>query len=113
FNIGVHTLFLRICHKDHSIHAAQDQFSTGIVKNLAGNGIKMESGAEAADSPQIERQKVKEERPVRLRGQGDHLALLFVDRLIENMLQVRRLTAQTSAVVDDLAVNFSCGKVNK
>jgi hypothetical protein len=29
------------------------------------------------------------------------------------MLQVRGLTAQTGAVIDDLAVNFSCGKINK
>jgi hypothetical protein len=29
------------------------------------------------------------------------------------MLQVRSLTAQTGAVVDDLAVNFTSGKINK
>jgi hypothetical protein len=73
----------------------------------------VESGTEAADSPQVKGQKIKEERPVRFRGQGDHLALLFIDRLIENMLQVRCLTAQTGAVINDLAVNFPCGKVNK
>src|SRR6478735_5006099 len=113
FNVGVEALFLRIGHKDHAIHAAQDQLSAGIVKDLAGNGIEMESGAKAADSSQIEREEVKEECPVRFRGQGDHLALLFVDRFIENMLQVRGLTAQTGAVIDDLAVNFAGGKVNK
>jgi hypothetical protein len=29
------------------------------------------------------------------------------------MLQVRGFTAQTGAVIHDLAVNFACGKVNK
>src|SRR6185369_2954403 len=96
-----------------AIHAAQDQFSAGIVKNLAGNGIEVESRPEAADSPQVEGQEVKEQGSVRFRGQGDHLALLFIDRLIENMLQVRGLNAQTGAVINDLAVNFPCGKVNK
>ena len=74
---------------------------------------EVEAGAKAADSAKVEGQEVEEERPVRFRGQRDHLALLFVDRLIENMLQIRGLTAQTGAVIDDLAVNFACGKVNK
>jgi hypothetical protein len=29
------------------------------------------------------------------------------------MLQVRSLTAQTGAVIDDLAVDFTSGKINK
>jgi hypothetical protein len=73
----------------------------------------VEAGAEAPDCAKIEGKKVKKERAVRFRGQGDHLALLFVDRLIENVLQVRGLTAQAGAVIHDLAVNFSSGKVDK
>jgi hypothetical protein len=73
----------------------------------------MEAGTKAPDSAQVEGQKVEEEGTIGLRGQGDHLAFLFVCRLIENMLQVRSLTAQTGAVVDDLAVNFTSGKINK
>src|SRR6185437_10028285 len=73
----------------------------------------MEAGTEAANSAEIEGQKVKKQGTVSLRGQGDHLAFLFVCRFIENMLQVRCLTAQTGAVIDDLAVNFTSGKINK
>src|SRR5205823_5640175 len=106
FNVGVQALFLRISHKDHAVHAAQDQFSAGIVKYLAGDGIKMKAGAKTPDCAEIEGKKVKKKRAVRFRGQGDHLALLLVDRLIENVLQVRGLTAQAGAVIHDLAVNF-------
>src|SRR6266849_4064450 len=73
----------------------------------------MEAGAEAAYSAKIQRKEVKEERAVGLRGQGDHLAFLLVYRLIENMLQVRGFTAQTGAVVHDLAVNLASRKINK
>src|SRR5947209_3653844 len=71
----------------------------------------METRAEASNCSEIQRQEVKEERTVGFRRQGDHLAFLLVDRLIENMLQVRCFTAQTGAVINDLAVNFASGKV--
>src|SRR5262249_20671793 len=73
----------------------------------------METRPEPAHGAQIERQKIEKEGSIGLRSQGDHLAFLFVCRFIENMLQIRGLTAQTGAVIDDLAVNLPRGKVNK
>src|SRR5262249_62418972 len=112
-NVGVEAFFLGIGHKHHAIHAAEDQLTAGVVKDLARNGIQVKARAEAAHSPQVEWQEVKKQGPVSLRGQGDHLAFLFVCRFVENMLQVRGLTAQTGAVIDDLAVDFTSGKINK
>src|SRR5262249_12498601 len=112
-NVGVEAFFLGIGHKHHAIHAAEDQLTAGVVKDLARNGIQGKACAETAHSPQVEWQEVKKQRPVSLRGQGGHLAFLFVCRFIENMLQVLGLTAQTGAVIDDLAVDFASGKINK
>src|SRR6185369_2444381 len=61
-NIGIKAFLLRIGHKDHAVHAAQDQLAAGIVKHLAGNGIQMEAGAEAAHGAQVKGQEIEEER---------------------------------------------------
>jgi hypothetical protein len=38
---------------------------------------------------------------------------LFFGSFIENPLQIRRLAAEAGAIVDDFAVDLSCGEVNE
>jgi len=67
----------------------------------------------SANGAQVQRKKVEEKSTVSLCGQRDHLALLLLPGFIEDVLQVRGLAAQTSAVVDNLAIDFASGKIDE
>ncbi len=113
FDVGVHAFFLGVCDEDDAVDAAQDEFTASVVKHLAGNGIEVEPGFEAADRAEIEGQEVEEEGSIGLGRQRDHLAFLFFRGFVINALQVRRFTAQTRAVIDDFAVNLAGGEIDK
>ena len=73
----------------------------------------MESRFESSYRPQIQRQKIKEKRPVRFRCQRNHLALLILPGVVVNILQVRGFSAQTWTVVHQLAIDFARRKINE
>ena len=73
----------------------------------------METRLEAANLAQGQGQEVEEERPLRLRGKRNHLALGLRVRLSVNVMEVRRLAAETGAVVDELYVYFAGGVIYK
>src|SRR5216683_2625018 len=112
-DVRVHALFLGIGHEDHAIDAAQDQLAAGVIEDLSGDCIKVEPRLETSDGAQIERKKIEEKSSIGLGGQRDHLAFLLIGRFIENELQVRRLTAQTGAVIDDFAIDLAGRKIDK
>jgi len=58
-------------------------------------------------------QEIEEQSSFRLRRQRDHLALLLFRRFLVDELEIRRLAAQTSAVVNDLAVNLAGRKIDE
>jgi hypothetical protein len=62
---------------------------------------------EAAHCSELERHKIKEQRAISLGREADQLAARLGSSRIEDVLQVGRLTTQSWAVVDDLAVDFS------
>ena len=112
-DVRVHALLLRVRDEDDSVHAFQDQLARGVVKNLAGNGVKMKARFEAADGAEFQRHEVEEESPVGLRRQADQFALGLRGGGVEDVLQVRRLAAQPWAVIDDLAVDLARSVVNE
>ena len=61
--------------KIDAVHALQDQLAAGVVEDLAGHGVEVEAGLEAAHRAELEGQEVEEERAVGLGGEGDELAL--------------------------------------
>ena len=61
----------------------------------------------AQDLAEAERKEVEEQRPLGLRGEGDHLALRLGTGLVVDVLQVRGLAAETWPVINQLAVDLT------
>jgi hypothetical protein len=53
FDVSVHAFRLGVRNKDYPIHPAENQLAAGIVKDLSGNGIEMETSLESADCSEI------------------------------------------------------------
>src|ERR1700686_5594075 len=73
----------------------------------------MKARLETAHCPQVQRQEIEEQCPVRLRGQRHHFSLLILSGMVVDPLQVGGLSAQTWTVVHELAVNFASGEIDK
>src|SRR5256885_5410283 len=73
----------------------------------------MEARLESTYRPQIQWQKIKEQRAVGLRRQRDHLPFLILPGMVVNPLQVGGLSAQTWTVIHQLAVNFARRKIDE
>src|SRR6267378_1636447 len=73
----------------------------------------MKARLESAHRSQVQWQEVKEEGPVRLRGERNHLALLVLAGMVVDPLQVGGLSAQTWTVIHQLAINFARRKIDE
>ncbi len=73
----------------------------------------MKARFESAHRSQIQRQKVEKDRPVGLRCQRNHFPFLILACVVVDPLQVRGLSAETRTVVNQLAVNFACRKIDE
>src|SRR5450631_3086883 len=73
----------------------------------------MKARLESAHRPQVQRQEIKKQCPVRFRGQRHHLALLVLPGMVIHPLQVGGFSAQTWTVVHQLVVNFARGEIDK
>ena len=93
---------LRVGHEHHAVRPAQDQLARRVVEHLAGNGVELHADFLTGDRAQLHRHEVEEQRAVRLRRHGDHLALVLQLRIPIDLLEVRRLPAQAGAVVHQL-----------
>jgi len=113
FEVGVETLFLRIGDKDNAVSAFEDELTAGFVEDLAGDGVEVKTGFEAAHGPEIEGKKVEEERAVGFSSQRNHFAFLVLASVIVDPLEIGGFAAQSRAVVDKLAVNLASGKIDK
>jgi hypothetical protein len=111
--VGIHSFFLRIRDEHDPVHAAQNQLAAGIIEDLAGNGIKVETRLEAANAADVDREEIEEKGPVSFGREGDHLAARLAQRLIKNPLQIGRLASQSGAVIDDFAVDFPGREVDE
>src|SRR5262249_4692818 len=84
-----------------------------IVKDLARNGVEVETGLESSDSAEFQGHEVEKESTVSLGSQTDKFATGLGSRGIEYVLQVGRFATEAWAVVNDLAVNLSRSVINK
>src|SRR6266536_1413737 len=113
FGVGVHALLLGIGHENNAVYAAQNKFAAGIIKDLAGNSIEVDSGLEAANRAEIKRKEIKEQSALGFSGERDHLVLLLLGSGLVNVLQVGGLAAQARAIVHDFAVDLAGCEVDK
>src|SRR5688572_22245722 len=67
----------------------------------------MESSVESADRTEIDGKEIEEERALRLGGERDELSPRIGFHLAVDVLEICRLTAETRAVIDDLAVDLA------
>jgi hypothetical protein len=112
-DIGVLHGPLGVGDEDDAVHTLQDELAGGVVEDLARDGIELDAGLEASDDPDVERKQVEKERPVRLRLERDHLAPGAGGGAAVDMVEVRRLSTQTGAVVDDFGRHLHGGVVEK
>src|SRR6185295_13637593 len=56
---------------------------------------------------EVEREEVEEERSVGLRLHRDHAASIRLGDAVVDLLEIRRLAAQSRAVIDDLRVDLA------
>src|SRR5206468_3135783 len=93
--------------------ATQDELAASVIKNLARNGVEVETRLESAHRADIKRQEIKKQRALGLGGERDHLAALAGRGFIVDVLQVGGFAAQARAVIHDFAVDFAGGKVDE
>jgi hypothetical protein len=80
----------------------KDDAARGVVADLTRNGIELHLHGIARDAPQVDRKEIEEERPVASRVQGDEAVLPLRIREAVDLNEVRRLSAESRTVVDDL-----------
>ena len=104
---------MRVSDEDNPVHAAQDQLAAGIVKDLAGDGVEVNAGLEAAYGPEIQGKKIEEKGSVGLCRERDHFALLLVRGFLVDDLQIRGLAAESGAIVRDFAIDLAGCEIDK
>src|SRR3954465_12644344 len=52
-DVRLHPLLLAVGHEDHAVDPLEDQLAAGVVEHLAGDGVEVETGGEAADAPEV------------------------------------------------------------
>src|SRR4030095_14673958 len=89
-------------HQDDAIRALEHELSRGVVIDLAGHGIDLELRGHARDGPEVEGQKIEEERAITFGRNGSQLAHVAPGSLAVYHLEVRGLAAQAGSVIDHL-----------
>ena len=97
---------LRIGHKHDAVGAAQHEFARGVVEHLTGDGVELHAHFLSGDRAELHRHEVEEERAIRLRRHRNHLPFVVEFRIRVDLLEIRRLPAQTGAVVDEFHRHF-------
>ena len=85
---------MRIDHEHNAVHALEHELAGSVIDRLPRHGVELKAGGETRQGLGVERQKIEEERAVRIGGQGDQLALLRVRDLLVERDEIRRLAAK-------------------
>ncbi len=85
-DVSLHPLNLAVRNEYYAVDAFEDELSAGGVKDLAGDGIKMEPHLETPYVAECKRQEVKKKRTLGLGRQGDQLSLLVRIRFLIDVL---------------------------
>src|ERR1700746_1560319 len=73
----------------------------------------MKARFEPAHRPQVQRKEIEEERAVRFGGERHHFALLVLPGVVVNPMEVGGFSAETRAVVNQLAINLARRKIDE
>src|SRR5262249_35884086 len=113
FGVRLHPRFLRVGDEDAPVHPAEDELARRVVENLARHGVEVEPDLEAADVAEVEGQEVEEKGPIGVGRERDEPPLGRGVGPVINVLEVRRFSAQSRPVVDDLAIDLADGVVDE
>src|SRR5579883_10341 len=113
FHVLVELTPLTVGHEHDAVRALEHEATRGLVVHLPGHRVELHLRREPGDRPEIERQEVEEERPVRLGRQRHHAPLPIARDLTVDVVQVRRLAGPPRPVVDDLARDLTRGVVDE
>jgi hypothetical protein len=81
--------------------------------DLPRDGIELNTNIKSPDLSQVQRKEIEKECSIPLRINGNHLPANIVHRRAKNVLEVRRLSAKTGPIINDLALNFVFAEINK
>src|SRR6185437_2600352 len=100
-------------HVDEAIHTVEHGDAGALVEHLARHGVECEPHAESVNLAQIEWQEVEEEGALALGGDGEQISARGAWGMAVDILQIGRLPAIASAVVDDLALYLAFGDIDE
>src|SRR5664279_5414191 len=103
---------LRVDDEHETVHAAQDDLASLVLKDLSGNGAHLKANRVTFDVPELDGKKVEIDRPVLRRRERQELAGPALEALMEN-LEVAGLSAETGTVVNDLGRQLLRGVVEQ
>ena len=112
-DVGVLHGALRVAHEDDAVHPLQDQLARGVVEDLSRDGVELDPRLEAPDDADVQGEEVEEQRAVRLGFQRDHLPARAGRGPAVDVMEVRRFSTQTGAVINDLGRHLHGGVVEK
>jgi hypothetical protein len=81
--------------------------------DLPRDGIELNTNIKSPDLSQVQRKEIEKECSIPLRIDGNHLPAYIVHRRAKNVLEVRRLSAKTGPIINDLALNFVFAEINE
>lgn len=112
-DVRLHPVDLGVGNENDAVDALENELPARVVEDLPRHGVEVESRLESSDFTEAQGKEVEEERPFGFRREGDHPSLGVGVGVGVDELQVGCFSAQTGPVVDDLAIDFSTGNVDK
>jgi hypothetical protein len=113
FDVIGHFIVLGIGDEDDAVDAAEDELASGVIDDLAWDGIELEFGAEALDGDGFDGEEIEEESAIGAGGEGDEFTFFLGSAdILVNFDQVRGFTAHGGAVIDDFDLKFLRGLVD-
>src|SRR2546425_9245606 len=104
---------LAVAHKHDAIGALQHEPSRRVVIDLPRHRVELESRREAGDLPQVDGEKIEEQRAVGLGGQRYHASAPGLGNATVDVVQIRRLSGPARSVVDDFARDLAAREVDQ
>jgi hypothetical protein len=81
--------------------------------DLPRNRIKLNPDIKPPDLSQIQGQKIEKEGPISLGIDGDHLPFNILFGGTKDILEIRRFSAKTWTIINNLALNLVFAEIDK
>ncbi len=93
--------------EDDAVNAFQNKLSRCVVIYLSGNRVEVKTCLKAANRSKFQRHKVEKQCTVGLGGEADEFAFRLWGGRVVDILQIRRLTAESRPVINYLAIDLA------